>query len=101
MRLLHVQDAQQQLAAGMAAHSKRVCIQTLQSAEPRDAQKLQLNLEGFIGRIPDHDGIVQQVGYVLLLGSSHSAAELARSVSDHDRLPAGQLCVTVDQLQAG
>lgn len=36
-------------------------LQTQQSADPRDAEKLRLNLTGFIGRIHDPEGIVQQV----------------------------------------
>lgn len=50
-------------ARAMAEHASRVALQTAQSAEPRDAKKLEANLTAFVGRLPDPDGIVQQVGH--------------------------------------
>jgi hypothetical protein len=57
----------------MAAHANRVCIQTLHSAAPRDAEKLRLYLNGFIGRIPDPDGIIQQASIALMRSTPQSS----------------------------
>ena len=56
----------------MATHANRVCIQTLHSAELRDAEKLRLYLNGFVGRIPDPDGIIQQVSLTFMLDTVKS-----------------------------
>ena len=55
------QQAAVQLAGALQQHATRVCLQTMHSADARDAEKLSLNLTGFIGKIEDADGIVQQV----------------------------------------